>query len=215
VREATGLSSSVGIGDNKLRAKLATGFAKPAGVYRLTRDNWASVMGHRPTDALWGVGRKTARKLAEMGIHTVADLARADRHALAERFGPTMGPWYHVLALGAGDATVSAEPYVPRSRSRETTFQRDLSDPAELAQQLAALARRVAQDVAEEGRPAVRIGVKVRFRPFFTHTRSVTLPQPTSDPGEIERAALAVLARFDDTRPVRLLGVRAEFGPAR
>ncbi|HET6501986.1 MAG TPA: DNA polymerase IV [Amycolatopsis sp.] len=211
IAEETGLSSSVGIGDNKLRAKLATGFAKPAGVYRLTRENWVEVMADRPPDALWGIGRKTTRKLVEAGVTTVRELAAADSAALAERFGPTMGPWYRLLALGVGDAEVTATPYVPRSRGREITFQHDLTDRAEIAGRIAELARRVAQDVRAEGRPAARVGVKVRFAPFITHTRSVTLPAPTSDPAEIERAALAVLSRFDDDRPVRLLGVRAEF----
>jgi DNA polymerase-4 len=211
----TGLSSSVGIGDNKLRAKLATGFAKPAGVYRLTRENWVEVMADRPPDALWGIGRKTTKKLAEAGVTTVRGLAAADPAELAERFGPTMGPWYRLLALGAGDTEVTATPYVPRSRGREITFQRNLTNRAEIAGQVAELARRVAQDVRAEGRPAARVGVKVRFAPFITHTRSVTLPAPTSDPAEIEDAALAVLSRFDDDRPVRLLGVRAEFPSTR
>jgi DNA polymerase-4 len=214
VKLTTGLSCSVGIGDNKLRAKLATGFAKPAGVYRLTRENWVSVMGDRPTDALWGIGRKTAKKLADAGLTTVAQLARADPAELARRFGPTMGPWYRVLALGAGDREVTAAPYVPRSRSRETTFQQNLAQRAELDEQLVVLARRVAQDVRDEGRPVVRVTVKVRFAPFITQTRSITLAAPTSDADEIERAALSALGRFEHTRSVRLLGVRAEFGPA-
>jgi DNA polymerase-4 len=214
VTAETGLSCSVGVGDNKLRAKLATGFAKPAGVYRLTRDNWVAVMAERPTDALWGIGRKTAKKFAEAGLATVAQLARADPAELAARFGPAMGPWYRQLALGAGGTEVVATPYVPRSRSRETTFQRDLTDPAEIAEQVAVLARRVARDVVAEGRPAVRVAVKVRFAPFLTQTRSVTLAAPTSDAVDLQRAALAVLNRFEHTRPVRLLGVRAEFDRA-
>jgi DNA polymerase IV len=214
VKDATGLSCSVGIGDNKLRAKLATGFAKPAGIYRLTRENWVSVMGDRPTEALWGIGRKTARKLADDGLTTVAQLARADPAELAKRFGPTMGPWYRVLALGAGSAEVTPDPYVPLSRSRETTFQQNLTDRGEIDAQVTALAKRVAQDVVDEGRPAVRVGVKVRFAPFFTQTRSITLAAPTSDAAEIERAALFVLDRFEHSRPVRLLGVRAEFDRA-
>ncbi len=209
VAEATGLVCSVGIGDNKLRAKVATAFGKPAGTFRLTRENWFAVMGHRPTDALWGIGAKTSRKLADLGIATVVDLARADPAALVARLGPTMGPYYRALAHGAGGTVVSDAPYVPRSRSRETTFQRDISDQDELEAQVAALARRVAQDVVDEGRPVVRVAVKVRFAPFFTHTRSVGLPGPTRDAGEIERAARAALARFDLGRAVR--GVRVDF----
>ncbi|MCT2585182.1 DNA polymerase IV [Actinophytocola gossypii] len=211
VLAATSLSASIGIGDNTLRAKLATGFAKPAGIFRLTRDNWVAVMGERPTEALWGIGGKTARKLAGLGFTTVRELAGADPGVLAARLGPTMGPWYRTLALGAGSTEVSATPYVPRSRSRETTFQEDLTTRAEIGAAVAALARRVAEDVVAEGRPAARVAVKVRFAPFFTHTRSMTLPEPTSDADELERAALAVLALFTDDRPVRLLGVRAEF----
>jgi DNA polymerase-4 len=212
VADETGLACSVGIGDNKLRAKIATGFAKPAGFYRLTRDNWVAVMGDRSTDALWGIGHRMSTKLAEMGIRTVADLARTDPDSLAERFGPRMGPWYRQLALGAGDTTVTATPYVPRSRGREITFQQNLTDWTAVREQVGQLARRVTQDVVAEGRPAVRVGVKVRYAPFVTRTRSVTLTDPTSIEADIEQAALTVLEWFDHTRPVRLLGVRAEFG---
>jgi DNA polymerase-4 len=212
VKEATGLSCAVGIGDNRLRAKLATGFAKPGGIYRLTHDNWLAVMGDRPTDALWGIGRKTARKLADAGVTTVAQLIRADPAELAARFGPTMGPWYRALAHGAGGTEVSDTPYRRRSCSRETTFQQDIVDPTEIEAQLVALARRVTDDVVAEGRPAVRVTVKVRFAPFFTHTRQVALAGPTSAAADIERGALAALHRFELTRPVRLLGVQATFG---
>lgn len=211
VREGTGLECSVGIGDNKLRAKLATGFAKPAGVYRLTRDNWVEVMAGRPVAALWGIGSRTAAKLAELDVRTVGDLARADVDVLAARFGPATGPHLRRLALGAGDPVVSATPWVAKSRSRETTFQQDLVDPEEVREQVRLLARRVAEDVRAEGRPAARVVVKVRFAPFFTFTRGVALAEPTTDVEPIEAAALAALARFEDDRAVRLLGVRAEF----
>jgi DNA polymerase IV len=213
VRDKTGMVCSVGIGDTRLRAKTATGFAKPAGIYRLTRENWGEVMAHRPTKALWGVGTKTSRKLAEMGITTVADLGHADPEALAARFGPTMGPWFRLLAYGAGDSTVSGDPYLRRSRSRETTFQSDIRDHDELVEQLVILARRVAQDVVEEGRPVTRVAVKVRFPSFFTTTRSKALAEPTQDAATIEQAARAILDELEIDRPVRLLGVRAEFVP--
>jgi DNA polymerase-4 len=215
--ERTQLSCSVGIGDNKLRAKLATGFAKPTGagepggIFRLTADNWYPVMADRSTEALWGIGRKTSRKLAELGLLRVAQLAAADPAALAARLGPTMGPWYIELARGIGNAQVVGTPYVPRSRSRETTFQHNLTDWVQVRAEVTALARRVAADVHAERRPAARVGVKVRFAPFFTYTRSVTLPAPTSDGDGIAAAALEVLERFERGRPIRLLGVRAEF----
>ncbi|EID53433.1 DNA polymerase IV [Saccharomonospora xinjiangensis] len=215
VREAvsrrTGLSCAVGIGDNKHTAKLATGFAKPGGIYRLTRQNWTDVMGGLPTDALWGIGSKTRNKLAAAGITTVSDLAGADPTELAAEFGPTLGPYFRALAHGLGDRDVTATPYVSKSRSREITFQHDISDAERLREHLARLAERVAGDVAEEGRPVARVAVKVRFAPFVTRTRSVTLASPTNDAAVLAQAAADVFGRFTVDRPVRLLGVRAEF----
>jgi nucleotidyltransferase/DNA polymerase involved in DNA repair len=211
VRDATGLECSVGIGENRLQAKLATGFAKPAGVFRLTGRTWFEVLGDRPADALWGIGAKTAKRLAAAGVHTVAQLAAADPNLLAARFGPVTGPWLVRLASGRGDSTVTAAPHVPRSRSRETTYQRDLEDWDTVRREVARLARRVAQDVAADGRPAVRVVVKVRYAPFTTHTHGLALATPERDATAIERAALTALDRFGRHRPVRLLGVRAEF----
>jgi DNA polymerase-4 len=210
VRAATRLDCSVGIGDNKLQAKLATSFGKPAGVFRLTHRTWFEVMGGKPADALWGIGAKTGRKLAELGIDTVADLAAADPAALAARFGPATGPWLIQTARGLGSADVSAEPYQPRSRSRETTFQQDISDWERVRAEVIRLARLVTDDLAAEGRPAVRVVVKVRYAPFFTRTHGAALAEPAVATALIEDAALQAFAAFDDQRPVRLLGVRAE-----
>ena len=98
-----------------------------------------------------------------------------------------------------------------RSRSRETTFQQDLRDWEEVRGEVSRLARLVARDIDGEQRPAVRVVVKVRYAPFFTSTHGHTLAEPTSDGAVIGQAALAALDMFTDRRPVRLLGVRAEF----
>ncbi|KAB8195228.1 DNA polymerase IV [Nonomuraea phyllanthi] len=211
VQARTQLSCSIGIGDNKHQAKLASAFAKPAGIHRLTGDNWAETMNHRPTDALWGIGVKTARKLAALGLHTVAELAAADPAHLARHFGPTNGPWYRYLALGKGEAEVVTTPWIARGHSHETTFQHDLTDRTAIAHHVAALATRVAHDAAEAGRHIARVSVKVRFTPFLTRTRQSKLPAPTTDPATIERTALTILDRFDLNRPVRLLGVAVDY----
>jgi nucleotidyltransferase/DNA polymerase involved in DNA repair len=211
VREETGLECSVGIGQNRLQAKLATGFGKPAGVFRLTGETWFDVLGDRPADALWGIGPKTAKRLAARGIDTVARLAAADPRALAAEFGPATGPWLVRLASGHDPSPVIGAPHVPRSRSRETTYQRDLDDWAAVRREVAGLARRLADDLSGEARPIVRVVVKVRYVPFTTRTRGHTPPAPVTGAVEIERAALAALDRFTTRRPVRLLGVRAEF----
>lgn len=210
VVDRTKLWCSIGVGDNKLRAKIASGFAKPAGVFRLTRENWSEVMGGRSVDALWGIGKKTAPKLEALGMRTVEELAKADEEMLAARFGPSTGPWLRRLATGEDDSPVSSEPYVPKARGREHTYQQDITDPDKVRREVAKLARDVLDDLRGEGRPAVRIIVKVRFAPFFTSTHGVPLPEPTMDPDAIEAGALAALAKFELDRPVRLLGVRAE-----
>ena len=211
VLAATQLACSVGIGENRLQAKLATGYGKPAGVFRITYENWYQVLGDENVSALWGIGAKTAQKLAELGIGTVRQLAAADVAAVAARFGPTTGPWLVLTARGVGSTEVSPDPYVPRSRGREVTFQQDLTDWGQVRAKIASLAAQVTADVLAEARPAVRIVVKVRYRPFFTSTHGVPLAEPTSDQAAIEQAALAALEKFTDRRPVRLLGVRAEF----
>ena len=211
IKAATQLECSVGIGENRIQAKMASSFAKPAGVFRLTSQNWFSVLGARPTGALLGVGAKTEQKLAELDIDTVADLAAADLAAVAARLGPTIGPWLVQTARGLGSTEVTGEPYVPRSRSRETTFQQNIEDWAQVREEVLRLADQVTRDVEAEQRPALRIVVKVRHAPFFTSTHGHTLAEPTSDPAVIRRAALAALDMFTDRRPVRLLGVRAEF----
>ena len=214
IKAATRLDCSVGIGENKLQAKLATGFGKPAGVFRLTFGNWFEVLGPRPTDALWGIGGKTAKKLAGLGIDTVAGLAAADPAALAAVFGPTIGPWLVQTGRGLDPSPVTDEPYEARGHGREETFQQNITDWAEVTSQVRRLARQVADDLAGEQRPAGRIIVKVRYAPFLTYTRGHGLAAPTLDPAAIEAGAVAALDRFTGRGPVRLLGVRAEFAPA-
>jgi len=212
IKAATRFETSVGIGENRIQAKTATNFGKPAGVFRLTGQTWFSVMGGRPAGALLGVGAKTEHKLTELGIATVAELAAADLRTMADRFGPTIGPWLVQTANGLGSSEVSAEPWMPRSRSRETTFQQNIEDWARVREEVLRLADQVTRDVEAEQRPAVRVVVKVRHAPFFTSSRGHTLAEPTSDQAVIRQAALAALDRFTDRRrPVRLLGVRAEF----
>ena len=213
VLDATGLHASVGIGDNKLQAKIATSFGKPRGVGRLTGDRWLEVMGDRPTDALWGIGAKTARRLATLGIRTVAELAAADTQRLADELGPRMGPWYRRRGRGVDTSAVDPTPWRPHAHGRETTFQHDVEDWDRVAEEVRTLAAQVARDLAAEGRPAGRVGVKVRYVPFETRQRSLTLPEPTGDPDRIADAAVDLLARFDRTRRVRLVGVRGEMTP--
>jgi DNA polymerase IV len=213
VLDATGLHCSVGIGDTKVRAKIATEFGKPRGVYRLTRHNWMEVMGDRPTTALWGVGNRIAGRMAGLGISTVRELAEAPDGPLIGEFGPNTGPHLGRLGRGAGSAIVDDSPWVARAHGHETTYQRDLTSAEEVAGALRTLAEQVVEDLQREGRGCARVHLKVRFAPFFTVTRIRKLPEPTYDASVITQTALDLLHRLDDDRPIRLLGVRAEMVP--
>ena len=233
-----GLTCAVGIGDNKLRAKLATGFAKSVGkgnsgadiasdhdasekrdtaagtgIFRLTADNWAELMAHRPTSALWGVGARIAKRMEGLGITTVAELAAADRAALAAEFGPNTGPYLWVLGHGVGDTDVVTEPRIPVGHSKSETFPTDLTDRGEIDAAVLRLATAVAEEVAARGRITQRVGVTVRTKTFYTRTKQRKLPAPTADVAEIAQVALEVLGRFELDRPIRLLGVRLELVP--
>lgn len=210
VEAQTGLSCSVGISDNKQRAKVATGFGKPAGVYRLDDDNWMAVMGDRGVDQLWGVGPKTAKRLAALGITTVGDLAAADAEVLTSTFGPSTGLWILLLAKGGGDTTVSTEPWVPRSRSHVVTFAEDLTERAEMDAAIVELASKTLAEVVEQGRTVTRVAVTVRTSTFFTRTKIRKLAAPGTDESVIRDTALSVFDQFELDRPVRLLGVRLE-----
>ncbi len=209
VLDRTQLHCSVGIGDTLVRAKVATGFGKPRGVFRLTADNWLEVMGSRPTIELWGVGTKIARRLADHGIKTVAELAAIDPSDLVAEFGPKMGPWYAQLGRGDGARVVDDTPWVARGHSRETTFQMDLTEPAQVEDAMRELTDRVMEDITTEGRPVIGLTVKVRYAPFETKTFAKKVPA-TSDKQAVLGHVLDLAGKREPNRPIRLLGLRAE-----
>jgi DNA polymerase-4 len=215
VENQTELTCGVGIGDTKERAKMATSFAKeiPERIYRLDSANWMSVMGDRDVTELWGIGKRTAARLAAHDLRTVTDLAHADREDLADWFGPTSGPRLRVLARGGSSRTVTIEPWVARSRSRQVTFASDLTDPRVIADQVASLARDLCAEITKDSRQATHVGVTVRTRTFFTQVKTSKLPEVTTDKDVVEDAARRILARFEIARPVRLVGVRLDLAP--
>ncbi len=183
VAAETGLSCSVGISDNKQRAKVATGFGKPAGVFALTDENWMAVMGDRDVDALWGVGPKTAKRLAGLGITTVADLAATDPDACSpSTFGPTTGLWILLLAKGGGDderqrRAVGAALAQPRRHASRRTS----PNVAEMDSAIDELASQTLAEVVEQDRIVTRVAVTVRTKTFFTRTKIRKLPAPSTD----------------------------------
>jgi DNA polymerase-4 len=213
VLAATDLYCSVGIGDTKVRAKIATEFGKPRGTFRLTRENWFAVMGDKPTKELWGIGSRISQRLAALGIETVRQLAETPDEPLVAEFGPNTGPHIGRLGRGVSSNVVDDTPWVARAHGRETTYQHNLTTVDEVTAAVRTLAAQVVEDIRVEQRACARVHLKVRFAPFFTVNRSRKLEAPTFDTEVIAATALELLLRLEDTRPIRLLGLRAEMVP--
>ncbi|MFT4201076.1 DNA polymerase IV [Gordonia sp. (in: high G+C Gram-positive bacteria)] len=220
IRERTGLPSSIGISDNKQRAKTATNFAKRQSpddgprVVALGADNWGAMMGRRPTRELWSVGPKTAAKLTTLGVETVDQLVATPKDDLIATFGPHQGNWLYVLCRGGGDATITEEPWAAKSHSHSRTFPADLTDRGELHAALDELTAHVLRQVVDEGREAFRVAVTVRTATFYTRTKSRKLAHPTTVLADIGPVVHALLDDFELDRPIRLMGVRLDLTDA-
>jgi DNA polymerase-4 len=207
IRAASGLTCSVGIGPNKLVAKVASDAEKPAGFVVLDREQACARFGASPPGLVPGIGPKTAARLAEMGLQTLAAVGSAPERLLTERFGPNLGRELGRRARFEHDGVVGAARKVV-SESRERTFDTDLSDPAELRAALARMSAELCESLAVHGRRGRTIGIKVRLNDFTTVTRAHTVARATSDPCVVTAQALRLLDGYVPPRPVRLLGVR-------
>jgi len=210
VRDATGLSCSIGIAANKLLAKIASDLDKPDALTVLTADDVPRRVWPLPTRKINGIGPKSAAKLEGLDIHTVGDLAAADPALLVANFGANYGAWLHEAAHGRDERPIVTYSE-PKSLSRETTFERDLhaqADREALSRIFTELCREVSEDLKRKGYAGRTIGLKLRFANFKTLTRDQTLPEPTQDAQVIRRAAGECLKRVPLERRIRLLGVR-------
>jgi DNA polymerase IV len=207
VLDATRLTCSVGIAPNKLLAKMSSELQKPDGLTLLSHDDVPRRIWPLAVRKLPGVGPVTEKKLLELGLATIGDIAAQPLARLMAEFGPSHGHGLHTAAHGRDEREVVVE-REPRSRSRETTFAEDTGDWQDIARTLAALAREVAADLAGEGMRGRTIGIKIRFSDFETVTRDRTVPEATANVDAIRRAAFECLSRVEIKRRVRLVGVR-------
>ena len=210
VREATGLTCSVAVAPNKLLAKIASELDKPDGLTVVRDADLPTLIWPLPAKRINGIGPKAAARLERLGIATIGELAWADRRKLEAVFGGGYARWMIDAANGRDERPVVTESE-PRSISRETTFERDLSatrDRAELSRIFTWLCERVADDLVRKGYAGRTIGVKLRFDDFATVTRDYTVDAPTQDAKAIRRAAGECLKRVPLQRRIRLLGVR-------
>ena len=207
IKAATELTCSVGIGPNKLVAKVASDAEKPAGFVVLTREQACVRFADSPPGLVPGIGPKTDARLAELGLRTLAAVAAAPEQLLIERFGPNLGRELGRRARFEHDGQVGAARKVV-SESRERTFDDDVRDLAELRAVLGKMAAELGASLAANGRSGRTIGIKVRLDDCTTVTRAHTVPAATCDPRLSPPHALRLLEEYSPPRPVRLLGVR-------
>jgi DNA polymerase IV len=207
IARETGLGCSVGIGPNKLVAKVASDAEKPGGFVVLSRAQACARFAGSPPGLVPGIGPKTAARLAQLGLTTLAAVAGASEPALVERFGPNLGRELRRRARFEHDGAVGA-PRKAVSESRERTFDRDVSDRADLQQALERMAGELCASLAAHGRRGRTVGIKVRLDDFTTVTRAHTLAEPTNDARVVGAEAQRLLCAYAPARPVRLLGVR-------
>lgn len=207
IRDATGLNASVGIGPNKLVAKVASDAEKPRGFVVLSRDQACVRFADSPCGLIPGIGSKTVERLRILGIRTVGELAIASDPVLSSVFTARTGAHLRALARFEHDGAVTQERKVV-SESRERTFDYDIEDAAQLEQILRGLVEGLCVALERQGRRGRTIGIKVRLDDFSTHTRARTLGAAVSDRETVERVSLELLRAFAAPRPVRLLGVR-------
>jgi DNA polymerase-4 len=207
IEERTGLVCSVGIGPSKLVAKVASDAEKPRGFVILSREQACVRFAGSPPGLVPGIGPKTAERLRALGIDSLGKLAAAPAQELSARFGPRLGYELRRRARFDDEAPVTEERKVV-SESRETTFDHDIADAAELERILDGLVARLCDALVAQGRGGRTVGIKVRLSDFSTHTRARTLPAAVADAERVGPVALELLRRFAPTQPVRLLGVR-------
>jgi DNA polymerase-4 len=207
VTEATGLGCSIGIGPNKLVAKVASDADKPDGFVVLSaaeaRERFA---GARP-GLLPGIGPKTAERLERNGIDTLGALAATSEEQLREWFGQRLGPWLGRLARFEDDRGIETV-RVAKSESRETTFDTDLRGLPELEPRLRRLTEELCETLARQDRRGRTIGIKVRYDDFSIVTRARSIAAAVNELDAVWTVALDLLRRLDPQRPVRLIGVR-------
>jgi DNA polymerase-4 len=214
IRERTGLTASVGIGPNKLVAKVASDAEKPGGFVVLSREDACVRFAGAPPGLVPGIGPKTVERLSAMGITTLADLAAAPEETLRARFGPNHGRDLLARARFDGSAQLSLDREAV-SESRETTFPTDVADRAEQEAILRRLAAELCAGLAKNERRGRTIAIKVRLDDWTTITRARTQAEPTADPEHVAAVAVELLRAYAPARPVRLLGVRvASFAAA-
>lgn len=207
VLDRTGLTCSVGIGPNRLIAKIASDHDKPDGLTIVAADQVDSFLGPLPVSSLRGVGRVLGKKLSAAGVRTVSDLRRWEKERLARRFGATTGAMLHRQARGKGSDRVGHQGS-RKSISKETTFNRDVRDEEKIRETLKAQSAKIGLMARRKGLQGRCIQIKIRLEGFETHTRSRTIREATNNDDTIFKTGWELFTKSGfASKPIRLIGI--------
>ncbi|MDP2728948.1 MAG: DNA polymerase IV [Dehalococcoidales bacterium] len=207
VKKELGLPVSVGIASGKVIAKVASELSKPDGLLEVAGGEEASFLAPLPLAKLPGIGKKTERKLQDLGINTVGELAVTPSSILKSHFGVS-GEVLHRHASGIDDSKVEP-PGAAKSISRETTFEKDTRNRLFLKATLRYLGERVGAELRRQGKQAKCVTLKLRYADFTTITRSYALRQAGDSDQAIFQTGAKLLdkALAVEQQPVRLIGI--------
>ncbi len=200
------ITCSIGVGPNKIVAKIASDFKKPDGLTVVEPSMVRDFLSPLPVRKITGIGKKTEAELKEIGIEKIGQLAGFDVQGLISHFGK-WGIYMHDLANGIDESEVTEEECC-KSISREITFEEDTNDPAVLKKTMDAIADDIHRALADEGFLFRTLSIKVRSTRFITHTRASTLDHITEDPDLIREVSSELLNEFLGSEKIRLIGIR-------
>lgn len=209
IRQTTGLTASVGVAPNKFLAKLASDMNKPDGLVILDESNIPTILPPLPISRIYGIGPKTAERLAGIGIRTFADIVRMPLDVLEDRVGSD-AEYYQRLSRGEDDRPVTSD-HEAKSIGQEQTFGEDLAEADDIRRVLLEETEQVGERLRRHELRARCVTVKIRFGDFQTITRRTTLPQPTDATAELWTAARELFDQWakEHFAPVRLIGMSA------
>ncbi len=208
IRETFGFTVNIGIGSNKLLAKMASDFEKPDKIHTLFQQEIAEKLWHLPVRDLFTVGRATADKLAAYRIHTIGELAQTDRSRLYAIFGSKLGEQLHLFANGIDSSPVLSETGDAKGYGNSTTLAEDIVSAEEAYQVLLALTDSVASRMRQNGFRAYCVSVTIRGNDFKDRSHQKKLSAPTDVTTEIFAITKKLFGELWDRRtPLRLLGV--------
>jgi len=207
IRQATGMTASVGLAPNKFLAKIASDLKKPDGLVALQEDGVDQFLRDLPISRLWGVGPKTEARLHELGFRTIGQLALASRESLVGTLG-SLGEHLYQLSHGKDDRPVVPD-WERKSVGTETTFDQDTDDRDLLLRTILELSDHVAERLRKDEYRARKVTLKLRYSNFSTHTKQHSLERLIQTGDEIAAVARQLFSHFQLNRKIRLIGVSA------